>query len=315
MSSPASAMTLVGFDPLRDKSYQSTRLGRDVADFLAWLELGGASPRTLDQYERDLARGALMFPEKGATEIEDGDMLHIARQFKPGERRVRIAAYRSFYKFLKKSRRVTADPTEALPEFTRPHPKVYDIFSEAERALMVRLPSPDGTLMAILLDCGLRMGEARALELRHFRPDPTEAMPWGALVVKGKGRKERLIRCTERMASGIATMHITEGLADSSPLWYGHRSNDVVRNVYRPRGGVGEGTFKRWWRDNLKRAGVRYRNPHMARHTFATRWLQAGGRVERLSKAMGHASIRTTLDLYVHLDYGDVAQDLALIEE
>jgi hypothetical protein len=31
---------VVGFDPLRDKRHQSTRLGRDVADFLAWLELG-----------------------------------------------------------------------------------------------------------------------------------------------------------------------------------------------------------------------------------------------------------------------------------
>ena len=33
---------VVAFDPLRDKTYQSTRLGRDVADFLAWMELGGA---------------------------------------------------------------------------------------------------------------------------------------------------------------------------------------------------------------------------------------------------------------------------------
>ena len=63
------------FDPLRDKTYQSTRLGRDVADFLAWLELGGTSPRTLDQYERDLARGALMFPDRDAGTLEDGDAL------------------------------------------------------------------------------------------------------------------------------------------------------------------------------------------------------------------------------------------------
>lgn len=52
-----------------------------------------------------------------------------------------------------------------------------------------------------------------------------------------------------------------------------------------------------------------------ARHTFATRWLRAGGRIERLSDAMGHASVRTTYDLYGHLDAGDVAADHALIEE
>ncbi len=42
----------VGFDPTRDKSYRSARLGRDVVDWLAWLELGGTAPLTLDSYER-----------------------------------------------------------------------------------------------------------------------------------------------------------------------------------------------------------------------------------------------------------------------
>jgi hypothetical protein len=33
--------------------------------------------------------------------------------------------------------------------------------------------------------------------------------------------------------------------------------------------------------------------------------------METLSKAMGHASIATTVDLYGHLDLSDVARDLA----
>ncbi len=36
----------VMLDPLRDKSYEQTALGRDVVDWLAWLELGGAAPLT-----------------------------------------------------------------------------------------------------------------------------------------------------------------------------------------------------------------------------------------------------------------------------
>jgi hypothetical protein len=73
-------------------------LGRDVVDFLAWLELGGAASRTLDQYERDLSRGCLMFPSKDTTGLDDGDAVQIAKSFKPGERRVRVA-WRSFYKW------------------------------------------------------------------------------------------------------------------------------------------------------------------------------------------------------------------------
>jgi integrase len=65
----------------------------------------------------------------------------------------------------------------------------------------------------------------------------------------------------------------------------------------------------------LPRAGdISYRNPHTTRHTFATRWPQRGGRIETLSRAMGHASIATTMDLYGHLDLSDVARDLALVE-
>ena len=36
--------------------------------------------------------------------------------------------------------------------------------------------------------------------------------------------------------------------------------------------------------------------------------------METLSKAMGHASIATTVDLYGHLDVADIARDLALVE-
>jgi hypothetical protein len=39
---------------------------------------------------------------------------------------------------------------------------------------------------------------------------------------------------------------------------------------------IGEGTFSRWWRRCLDDAGVPYRNPHTARHTFATRGAAAG---------------------------------------
>ena len=64
----------------------------------------------------------------------------------------------------------------------------------------------------------------------------------------------------------------------------------------------------------IEEASVKYRNPHCARHTFATHWLKRGGRIETLSKAMGHASIATTIDLYAHLDLSDLARDLAIVE-
>ena len=306
--------TVVGYDPLRDKTYQSTRLGRDVADFLAWLELGGASPRTLDQYERDLARGALMYPDRDAGTLEDGDALHIARQFKSAERRVRVAAWRSFYKWALKTRRATVNPFDALPDFKRTAQRVYDIFSDAEMTLLCDLPLVDGALMALLLDEGLRKAEARNFQLRHWRPDPSGAMPWGRIVIRGKGNKEREVRATRRVATKVAELQVLDALRDRDYLWYSVRANEISRKLVRSTP-TGDGTFARWWERCLNEAGVRYRRPHETRHTFATRWLRNGGRLERLSTAMGHASIKTTYDLYGHLDAGDIAADHALIED
>src|SRR5439155_1657281 len=83
----------------------------------------------------------------------------------------------------------------------------------------------------------------------------------------------------------------------------------------------GQTSFTRWWGNCLDLAGVRRnakpreRNPHIARHTFATEWLRRGGRLEVLSGELGHESIKTTFDLYAHLDTRDVLVDLAVIGE
>ena len=51
----------------------------------------------------------------------------------------------------------------------------------------------------------------------------------------------------------------------------------------------------------LKAAGVRYRNPHVLRHTFASLLLAQGESLAYVKDQLGHASIRLTVDLYGHL--------------
>jgi hypothetical protein len=61
---------------VRDKRYRSTALGRVVSDYLTWKEIeDGAAARTLDQYERDLARLSPS-PSFGAREAHSGRVPH-----------------------------------------------------------------------------------------------------------------------------------------------------------------------------------------------------------------------------------------------
>ena len=49
------------------------------------------------------------------------------------------------------------------------------------------------------------------------------------------------------------------------------------------------------------RARIPSITPHVLRHTFGTRWLQAGGDIYKLSKILGHSRLAVTEAHYAHL--------------
>jgi integrase len=306
----------VSFDPLRDKSYQATRLGRSVVDFLAWKKLGGAADSTLESYEQALARGCLMYPNKTLAQITDADMLQIALAFRDGSRRTRVAAYQSMFKWALKSRLIRQNPCDALPDF-KPRPqKVYDIFSEAEITALTSLPVRDSALLQFMLDTGARKGDCINFRFRNWRRDTDpETAPYGMVVFYGgKGGKDRQVPATLELAQKLSELETTDGVEGNDYLWYSRPGGGRVRRSTP----VCKSAFQDWWERCLDAAGVRPdksrdRNPHLTRHTFATRYLRRGGRLETLRKVLGHESINTTEGEYVHLDMRDVALDFALV--
>lgn len=295
-------VAIVGFDPLKDKSYQSTRLGRDIADFLAWCELGGMSPKTLVNYEPDLARGALMFPDKAIDEITGGDLLHIAKRFPPAGRRARMAAWRSFYKWARRTRRVLENPCEELPDIKRPPQRVIDTFTDDEIEALLSLPIRDAAPIGILLEAGLRKAEASRIRLHDCLPDKQMVT-----VLEGKGRRDRIVPMSPRLHALLVELVVSEGLAPTDHIFYAVKGNQFSQKKILRSKPIGEATFARWWRSCLELAAVRYRNPHTARHTYATRLRREGVTIDDVSMLLGHASIATTSDLYVHTRVDEIA--------
>lgn len=295
--------TVVNYDPLKDSRHRDAKAARDQADWLAWLELGGTAPRTLYDYEWATARLLRFYPTKAFSEITDTDLLHVMRDFPAKSRRERVAALRSWFRWGVQTRRLERNPFDLLPTIKRQPKRHIEVFTDLEILALEALPENDGHLFAILVGTGLRRAEARDLQRRDIRD--------GELIVRhGKGGKFRSIPMFTRLEERLGEWFDTEVMRPTDHLWPTRPGGYYLQR----RKPMGNTSFSVWYRKALERAGVVYRNPHTTRHTFATRWLRRGGRLETLSQVMGHESIKTTYDLYAHLDTRDVLRDLHVIE-
>jgi len=124
------------------------------------------------------------------------------------------------------------------------------------------------------LGTGCRLDEIRGI-------DPKCGIDWtrGTVHVLGKFRKERDVPMQPDAHAALV-----EQLKEDGKLW--RQNPQRLREVLA---------------DGSARAKVPHVTPHVLRHTFGTRWLQAGGDIYKLSKILGHSSVAVTEQHYAHL--------------
>ncbi len=61
-------------------------------------------------------------------------------------------------------------------------------------------------------------------------------------------------------------------------------------------------TYSLRYRSFLKKLDIPYRKFHSLRHTFATECVKSGVDIKSLSELLGHSSVKTTLEKYMHSD-------------
>ena len=290
---------------LRDKRHTRARAAGECADWLRWLELENKAARTLDDYERTVAVLLRTFPEKALEEFTDGDLAHLLAGFPRGSRRKCRSHLASFFGWAYLTRRIAANPLDFVPRQRPPRHHVPKVFTDEEVALLEGLSSPDGSLMAILFGTGIRKGEARHLRREHISLERRHLV-----VYRGKGSKDRVVPLTMRSAAAVADLDLPERLNPGEYLWYSKPGGGKVDRS----GPLGETSFHRWYGRCIKAAGVRYLNPHTTRHTYATFWRREGLGLDEIQMLLGHESIQTTSDLYVHTAVEDIGRRMAAIE-
>ncbi len=271
-------------------------------DFLT-LE-GGASPRTVEAYTRDLTRFVDYSLIKGATAPEQvgaptlrAYVYHLKDLgLAPASIRRNVSALRTYYRFLINEGHVVRDPSDRLetPKRWRDLPEVLSV-EEVGRILEApSLDEPlafrDRAMLELAYGAGLRVSEWITLGTRDL-------MLSDSLVrVFGKGAKERLVPIGRKAVGAIAIY-----LRELRPKLERGAGQGVLFLNARGEPMTRMGAWK-ILRKHVESAGITKRvSPHTLRHSFATHLLEGGADLRAVQEMLGHADISTT-QIYTHVD-------------
>lgn len=156
----------------------------------------------------------------------------------------------------------------------------------------------DKFLVCLLYETGMRIGQA--LGLRHSDIKATERTVW----VIPRSDNLNGARAKTREAYPI---DVSEGLIDLYVEYlsreYGYTDSDYVFvNLWKPPIGtpLTESAVAGLFRRLAKATGIAV-HPHLLRHSHATELIAAGWEPHLVQKRLGHASVQTTINTYVHL--------------
>ncbi len=288
-----------------------------AAEVAAWLTHLGAerlmSPKTLDAYGRDVRQfltflaghlgGAPSLAALAAIAPQDVRAFLASRRAEgTGSRSLMrtLAGTRSFARFLERrgKGKVGALAAVRAPKVPRTLPKplavpsakqLADVESRAGDDRAPWILARDAAVLALLYGSGLRISEALGLRRRDL-PSGDEG---GAIVVTGKGRKQRMVPLLPQVARLIADYAALcpYDLPMDGPLFVGAKGGPLSPRIIQ-----------------LAMAGLRgalglpdSATPHALRHSFATHLLARGGDLRAIQELLGHASLSTT-QIYTAVD-------------
>jgi len=295
----------------------------------------GASEHTVRAYAREVSSFAAYLDEalgKGGK-IGAVEHLHIRAYlgvlYQRGLTKASVAralaAVRSWFKWLAKERLVEQNPallvgTPKLPKHLPRVPsaeEVNRVLNSLEAAKttvkakkkdtgedsdVVAWPERDRVIFELLYGCGIRNSELVGLNMGSVK--------WGddAILVRGKGRKERLVPLGDEAAIALRAymparaekmMAAGKGaLVADGPLVTNLRMRGDCRLTTRSVGRIVKAIA-------LSRGLAADVHPHTLRHAFGTHMLEEGADLRAIQEMLGHERLSTT-QRYTQLTAGQV---------
>jgi integrase/recombinase XerC len=290
--------------------------------FLDYLQsVRGASEHTIRSYAHDLHVFALFLTSNDAKSVSphvDGTSelpkisLHsidrkTIRAFIISERdraiskrsvARRLSSLRTFFRYCLRERLIESNPMDAIdsPKLDRtvPHSLSYSQIEHFFNLpdISTSLGLRDRAIMELFYSSGLRVSELAGLNRKDL--DKEELL----LLVRGKGKKERIIPITENAAKWM-----TAYLTNEERLAVQEDPEAIYLNRFGKR--LTTRSIDRLFCFYLAKSGFADTiTPHVIRHTIATHWLEQGMDLKTIQVLLGHSSMATTTI------YTEVSSDL-----
>ena len=295
-----------GFDAAPDgfdRSHLFT-LASLIDQWFVWLEERRYSLRTVEARkwalrmflrwaeERDVRR-----PEQITKPILESYQRSIYRYRKPDGKplgittqRGRLGALQSFFAWLCKTNRLTANPAADLELPRKPNKTLPRSLTIAEVNAVLNIPDVtdpleirDRAMLELFYSTGIRRIELVRIDIEDLDRDRC------TLAVRGKGKKDRVVPVGRR-----AVDWIEKYLEQTRPLLLVNLNEHALFLT-----GYGErfspGYVSNWVRQVIRQADIgRTGSCHVLRHSCATHMLENGADIRFIQQLLGHARLDTT---------------------
>jgi integrase/recombinase XerD len=282
----------------------------DIKKFLTYLKAEkGLADNTSFAYENDLSQLATFVEEEAAKEGAEPSWIGFSRQammryllnlqdkkYAATTRARKLAAARSFFKFLTTENIIKEDPTHNMESLNvgRSLPKPITI--NQVKALLdqpAKSSTPeakrDEAMLQLLYASGMRVSELMALNVEDVNTLE------GDVRVFGKGHKERIIPIHQQ-AGKIVDQYVGQARPQLA-----HNKDEKAMFLNRRGERLTRQGFWQILKQYAKQAGLTAAvTPHTLRHSFATHMLSGGADLRAVQELLGHANISTT-QVYTHL--------------
>jgi len=296
-----------------------TTIGVRVEEFLSALaNERAASPHTLRAYGRELHDFAAYLIAKRGADVRVEKLEHqqirayLSELYGRGLSKASVAralaAIRAWFKWLARRGYVEQNPavlvaTPKLPKHLPRVPTIEQINRVVDAAASEEVaawPERDRVIFELLYGCGIRNAELVGLNLRDIH--------WanGAILVRGKGRKERYVPLGDAAAQSLRDYL---PLREAKLATAGKASEALLLNA-RLRGS-GRLTTRSVGRI-VKQIALAHGlpadvHPHTLRHAFGTHMLEEGADLRAIQELLGHERLSTT-QRYTQLTVGQLAE-------